>query len=228
MDMYKKQNSNLLTWDELWSLFEYSPYLMDNLIPGMHQLNWVLTDDIVNNKSVGGTGSKVDPKPDLSTSGAATTRPGGLSKTQSEAHLWTAGVKHGYCAALRGEWRYVPRTLTQIDSQEYLLWNPTTAERPEALRVFSAGSAAAPPDGEAAEPALKTRSAKLRQSVSETMLDQKQGVPKVSSKTWGREALLRFNLYSLAKAKKKVGEADLREDGADKKQALENAVASVF
>lgn len=55
----------------------------------------VLTHDIVNNKSVGGTGSKVDPKPDFSTSGSAT-RPGGLSKTQSEAHLWTAGVKHGY------------------------------------------------------------------------------------------------------------------------------------
>jgi len=41
------QTSNLLTYNELWAVFEYAPYLVDNLIPGMVHIKWVLAPDIV-------------------------------------------------------------------------------------------------------------------------------------------------------------------------------------
>ncbi|CAD7940557.1 unnamed protein product [Amoebophrya sp. A120] len=244
MDLYKSTSSNLLTWDELWSLFDYSTYLKDNLIPGLHQLNWVLSEDVVSNKQKAkGDGGGAEAKTDMKQQ---------LARSQSEAHLWSAGVKQGYCAALRGEWKYVPRTLAQIDSQEYLFWNPGTGRdnrgtsgialgKPgsalAALAVGSKGAASSTsrqeesttPEADAeGEPATKQKFQKLRQSVSDTMFDQTASVPKVHSKAWGREAMLRFHLYSLAKAKKKQGEGELREDiGADK-SALDKALASAF
>lgn len=46
-----------------------------------------------------------------------------MTRAVSESSLFSQGVKHAYCNALRGEWDYVPHTVEQIDTQEYLHWN---------------------------------------------------------------------------------------------------------
>ncbi|CAD7922162.1 unnamed protein product [Amoebophrya sp. A25] len=197
---------------------------MNTLVPGLFLLHWVLGDSKTESSIT--TGATKNPTKQAKVPA--------LASSASDGDLWAKGVQHSYRSALRGEWNYVPKTLTQIDSQEYLTWNSQTgrdnrlgdeeAGTPEA--EIEPSKPAEPPAtsaGGGSSKAASSAKAKKNQTGGEQMLEESASVPNLTSKRWGHEAMLRFSLYSVARARKQEAER-VEQDTATLEKALTNLI----